>query len=1019
MGPLVSIAGVVAPPIVGAAFSRLSGRIKRLSAVQKAFETGQPHSSKAVNRALDDLRAVMGGGTGGYTTDVEKLFQDLTNSGLIYKMAEAAILYPPHYDQHEKRFKYDQILPGLEATFVHVFNQYISNSKIEIHGKGLSASDVFTRIMVALSASIWAAQQEDAEAFLREAERKALVLELRTIDKILNKKFSRGQDEREQQEFIAPRLLKASEARRIATELAKSLIPTYEVVQLHGPRGRIEHGVLLDDIYVPLPIKSTTFPRKQYSLVEMNPSFRSANDFQNAFYKAVLLGDPGGGKSTFAQKLCLDLCRNCVDKDGPLPIRIVIRDYEAAVVRDPQLALISFITKSLAQESNYPDEKEIRDSLFYLLNLGLAVTVFDGLDEITELGNRNKFVEQTERFSRQFPLCPILVTSRIVGYDKVPLPNNFDHYELGNLSPKQSEAYFSKISVIQFGVSKDKADEDARDFMAKTGKSAPDLTLNPLLLVLMCWLYQQRQGEMPENRALIYKECSLLMFMRWDELRRVDVDMPEDHDLVRLVIRLAGEIYRNQELHAGVTREWLFSRTNAYFLEQFELDKERRARQQAEKFIEFITGRAWVLTEKGRDVFTFTHRTFLEYFFARELIERHETLEKMFEELKPRILNGQWNVPSHLAIQEKIHQNTGLTEQTAKNITSIFENDTNPDNSEQVLQFTVQAIDYLVTTEKTLGELTVQFSKFALKSPNALRYLKALIRTSNDKPEIIFHSYWETFNEALSPAFGGLVGPSADWILALKVAGERDTGVLQQERFGRAPMFFERMEAVLASKDVDRDFGNAGHMKVRFDLTGHCPKECGNFGPRVWVSSVSLLGRGHWILFDLSRALLSLAKEIENTGDDQSRNYAEFALSAAPAILDQASTLLPRSDWYVEPEDKIELMAVLETVFGGGEAEAFGGLMLALALAEIEFLFGRGHQPEGIKQQILAKFCSSGHAYETEEQKKLETIVSGETPLFMLGGIRSTQSRSITALALIQESVIDADGNAPSLGETD
>src|SRR5205814_1009873 len=62
-----------------------------------------------------------------------------------------------------------------------------------------------------------------------------------------------------------------------------------------------------------------------------------------------------------------------------------------------------------------------RDALEYLLLNGRAVVIFDGLDEVFDIGARTNAIEAIHGFAHRYPNTPVLVTSRGVGYGEFPL----------------------------------------------------------------------------------------------------------------------------------------------------------------------------------------------------------------------------------------------------------------------------------------------------------------------------------------------------------------------------------------------------------------------------------------------------------------------------------------------------------------------------------------------------------------------------------------------------------------------
>lgn len=86
---------------------------------------------------------------------------------------------------------------------------------------------------------------------------------------------------------------------------------------------------------------------------------------------------------------------------------------------------------------------------------------------------------------------------------------------------------------------------------------------------------------------------------------------------------------------------------------QFDEDEAETA---AEQFVQFCTGRAWVLTDAGSSatgepLFAFTHRTFLEYFAAEYLVRQARTAGQLWEKLAPQVMAGNWETVAQITVQ--------------------------------------------------------------------------------------------------------------------------------------------------------------------------------------------------------------------------------------------------------------------------------------------------------------------------------------------------------------------------------
>lgn len=382
--------------------------------------------------------------------------------------------------------------------------------------------------------------------------------------------------------------------------------------------------------------------------------------FRRTFKNAVILGDPGGGKTTLTQLLCYELSRQVTigtatpddrkldARDFQLPLRVILRTLEKRQSASPSYNIFDFLVDEIKVSCNN-DAETAKLFLTQILHLGLAVIIFDGLDEILEVGARRDMVKAIEKFSSTYASCSTLITSRIVGYRDAPMSDGHQLYTLSRFNEAEVINFSQKLLASVAQIPLTEAKEKSKDFLAQTQSAASDLRANPLLLGLMVYIFNAR-GDVPNNRPEIYKECSLLMFEKWDQRRDIRFKFPQDFDLLDLFGFLASEIFGDAETEDGVTEAWLSEKMRGFFTMWY---NDRAKSVAASKIlVSFITGRAWVMCEIGPGMFKFTHRTFLEYFFARRLEEEAGGVTSLVEKkLKRKIQNAEWDVVSHLALQ--------------------------------------------------------------------------------------------------------------------------------------------------------------------------------------------------------------------------------------------------------------------------------------------------------------------------------------------------------------------------------
>jgi hypothetical protein len=383
-------------------------------------------------------------------------------------------------------------------------------------------------------------------------------------------------------------------------------------------------------------------------------SRRSANSMLRGPrpYRLVLLGNPGAGKSTLVENLCRE--------PGPEGNGVVIfrcRDYLASGF---SASIPDQLTKIV--QRNYSLSDVSVDLLECCLLLGTITVIFDGLDEIINVQRRAEFVDCVERFVHQFPLSPILVTSRQNGYQQAPLSETL--FEIGQLEDFTSEQ-MRTYAQRWFGlVGKS---ELVNSFLQES-KSVKDIANNPLMLSLLCSVYRAH-GAIPSNRFGVYEKCADLLFRRWDAHRQISQheDLPDYGS--RVIEQVALQFYMRGSTQAGIDERRIIRGISGYLAETYGVvDPEPRAKS----FVDFCAGRAWLLAKLGTSddtntpIFGFTHRTFYEFFAAKAIVRTEERIEDVARHIIDAYAADASSVLPELLIQAK-------EESTEKGAARVFQ----------------------------------------------------------------------------------------------------------------------------------------------------------------------------------------------------------------------------------------------------------------------------------------------------------------------------------------------------------
>ncbi|WP_430250779.1 NACHT domain-containing protein [Neorhizobium sp. DAR64860/K0K1] len=509
--------------------------------------------------------------------------------------------------------------------------------------------------------------------------------------------------------------------------------------------------------------------------------------FRRSFDRAVILGDPGGGKSTLTQLLCYDLANQIVlqaanpqasgfdSRDQKLPIRVILRALEKRQRQDPSYQIFDYLVDEIRVYCDN-DSQLATAFLRQTLTLGQVVILFDGLDEILDVGSRRTMTVLIEQFSNAYASCPSLVTSRIVGYADAPLTEDYQIFTLSRFNKDEVRKFSEFLIRAVTGTKVQEAKVKADLFISQTENAAGDLRENPLLLGLMVYIFNVR-GDVPNNRPEIYKECSLLMFEKWDQRRDILFELPTDFDMLDLFGFLASEIFGEAETEDGVSEEWLVQRLRTFFNSWYE-DKARSVAA-ARILVDFITGRAWVMCEVGPGVFKFTHRTFLEYFFARRLEEEAGSVTALIQNhLLAKISQAQWDVVSHLALQIATFRSGPKSIQAIDALSrSAGEMKLAPNEEVNFLNFWAKSLEYLTMPEARLREAIEHiFHRIvhlgAVYSLDAADILHELIEACERRQEYV----QKLINSVSMPILSGPANAERDflnYLLGIRFSGYR------------------------------------------------------------------------------------------------------------------------------------------------------------------------------------------------------------------------------------------------------
>ncbi|WP_346292475.1 NACHT domain-containing protein [Sphaerothrix gracilis] len=348
--------------------------------------------------------------------------------------------------------------------------------------------------------------------------------------------------------------------------------------------------------------------------------------------QSVILGDPGAGKSTLLQYLALNWVEG---KAETLPLLIELREYVLA----ESTSFLDFLHRGRGADWQF-DQQRLHE---YLLEQPTLV-MFDGLDEVFDRATQAAVVDDIIRFAQRYPQAQILVTSRIIGYN----PERFQHagfrqFTIQALDEFEMHQFIDRWYDLAMGNDPDKMrlKQRLRDAIANS-KAIENLADNPLLLTMMAIL--NRRQELPRDRADLYDQASRVLLYHWDvDHKRLNLPLDaigrrEKQEILRAI---AYEMQAGEDGLKGnlISADRLTQILTTYLREQgFDAPREK-----ANRLIQQLRERNFILCYRGADTYGFMHRTFLEYFCAVEIVNRFEKQRSLtFEQLRDEVFGQHW-----------------------------------------------------------------------------------------------------------------------------------------------------------------------------------------------------------------------------------------------------------------------------------------------------------------------------------------------------------------------------------------
>ncbi len=432
--------------------------------------------------------------------------------------------------------------------------------------------------------------------------------------------------------------------------------------------GRQAINFPIEEIYTPL--KTSHSRQEDAGCLDMDMEKARAGervpltDLLSTNRRLLIVGDPGGGKTTFMKLIAGVLAKDALGRekpgrqnhlglplDKPAPVPVFIRLASFADILKEKTAVVSCgeSWRKLIQVMENIYGKTKASLLKEQMDSGGCALLLDGLDEVAEEYVRSKIVDVVNSILSHWGDNLIVISSRPFGYHDIA--------DIETITTAHIDA-FGKKEIIEF------LDRWCRAlFQAGDGTSLSEylpalqeaivdsapirkLARNPVMLTCLCVVHWNER-KLPHGKAdLLAAVLRWLLNAREENRKKRGYTNNFAEECFKVLAMAMTCAKKGKQVIVDLS--WAAEQLSIPFSDIKGIDDNDRVRREGMRFLEEEMLASGIIEKYGSGQLRFWHLNFQEHFTARALVDRSD--EEWWNLVVQQLFNPQWTeVLDHLA----------------------------------------------------------------------------------------------------------------------------------------------------------------------------------------------------------------------------------------------------------------------------------------------------------------------------------------------------------------------------------